>query len=567
MDYMVTILGFFGSFGLFIFGISLLSSALQKTAGKKMKQILGNVSRSRFRGVLFGAVVTALIQSSTATTVMAVGFVNAGIISLPQIVGIIMGANVGSTVTSWLVSSVEWSVLLRPDAIGAVCAAVGALILLFSKKRNIKDIGEVIIGFGVLFLGLSQMPVALRPFAELDVVRQFFVVMGSNPVLGVLAGVLVTAVIQSSAASIGILQSMALSGMVPWNAAVYIILGQNIGTCLTAIISSIGTSKNAQATSYVHLIYNVIGAVLFCLAAVVFFSFINPEFGKSAITSTNISLVHTGYNVLALILLYPFGRLILAIAEKLAGIGKKDMPEEMYGLSVLDDSILETPSFAMDNSAASTLKLMEAVRQNLVLVMEILVNRDFKKLGAYWYKANDIDKANDKISAFLKKLYSEKLTKEDVVKVTSLVNSLISLKRVSNRTKGFAKLAEEMRDSGVMHPEGSFDQLNNIFEITLQCYDSMMEAYKTHDVGSIALVMQKADHAVFLRDELKSEHLVLATYSGYSVETGILLSEAARHMARIAHNIKSIAESVSYGFTSEDSEPGIDMIMEIESRR
>ena len=316
MDYMVLILGFVGSFGLFIFGISLLSSALQKTAGKKMKQILGNVSKSRFRGVLFGAVVTALIQSSTATTVMAVGFVNAGIITLPQIVGIIMGANVGSTVTSWLVSSVEWSVFLKPDAIGAVCAAIGALILLFSKKRNIKDVGEVIVGFGVLFIGLSQMTAALRPLSELDVVRQFFATMGRNPILGVLAGVLVTAVIQSSAASIGILQSMAFTGMVPWNAAVYIILGQNIGTCLTAIISSIGTTKNAQATSYVHLIYNLAGATIFFIAAVVFFGFIDPGSGAAAITSTYISMVHTGYNVAALFLLFPFGRLILSAAER-----------------------------------------------------------------------------------------------------------------------------------------------------------------------------------------------------------------------------------------------------------
>jgi len=567
MNYMVTVLSFLGSFGLFIFGISLLSSSLQKTAGKKMKQILGNVSKSRFRGVLFGAGVTALIQSSTATTVMAVGFVNAGIIGLPQIVGIIMGANIGSTVTSWLVSSVEWSVLLRPDAIGAVCAVAGALILLFSKKRNVRNIGEVIVGFGVLFIGLSQMPAALKPLAELDAVRQFFLAMGRNPVLAVLAGVLVTAVIQSSAASIGILQSMALSGMVPWNAAVYIILGQNIGTCLTAILSSIGTSKNARATSYVHLIYNMIGAAIFCIAAAVFFTFINPRFGETAITSTNISMVHTGYNIAALILLYPFGRFILSIAEKLAGISKQAASADFYGLSELDESILETPAFALDNSVVSIVKLMGKVRENLVLAVDILINNNIRKLDEYWQGASDIDKANDKISAFLKKLYSENLSKEDIVKVTSLINGLVSLKRISNRSKGFAKLAEDMRNSEVNHLDVSFHELERIYETTLLSYDCMTAAFKSHDMSSVTASMRHADRVDSLRTEYKSEHLALASRGAYSVEAGLLLAEAARHMARIAHNIKSIAESISYGYASEENEAGVDMLMDIEARR
>ncbi|MCL2496799.1 MAG: Na/Pi cotransporter family protein [Clostridiales bacterium] len=562
---MVILLSFLGSFGLFIFGISLLSSALQKTAGKKMKHILGNVSKSRFRGVLFGAGVTALIQSSTATTVMAVGFVNAGIIALPHIVGIIMGANVGSTVTSWLVASVEWSKYLKPDAIGAVCAATGALILLFCKKKSTKNIGEVIVGFGVLFIGLSQMPAALRPLAELDAVHMFFVKMGSNPILGILAGILVTSIIQSSAASIGILQSMAFTGMVPWNAAVYIILGQNIGTCLTAILSSVGTSKNACATSYVHLVYNVIGATIFCVAAVIYFAFINPAFGVMAITITNISMVHTGYNVAALILLFPFGRLILKIAEKMAGIDKHSLPAEISDLPELDESILETPSFALDNSINSIYKLMDLVRANLVLIVNSFINKDYKKIEAYWYNANDIDKVNDKISAFLKKLYNENLTKEDIVVVTALINSLISLKRISNRTKGFAKLAEEMRDSGIKYSNDGLDRVIQIYDMTLQCYDNMVKAFESHDIETISLTMQNADSVDYIRNEYKSEQLLLASGGGYSVETGILFAEAARHMARIAHNIKSIAESILNGDVMEDNT--IDKYFEIELRR
>jgi len=553
MDYISIALRFLGSFGLFIFGISLLSSALQKTAGGRMKRILGKVSKNQLSGVVFGAGVTAIIQSSTATTVMAVGFVNAGIIALPQIVGVIMGANVGSTVTSWLVSSVEWSQLLKPDAIGAVCAATGAVILLFSKVKKTRNIGEVIFGFGVLFLGLSQMPEAMKPLAELDTVQQFFISMGTNPILGILAGILVTAIIQSSAASIGILQSMAFTGMVPWNAAVYIVLGQNIGTCLTAVLSSIGTTKNAQAASYVHLVYNVVGAVIFCAFGVVFFTFINPTLGVAAITATNISMVHTGYNVAALILLFPFGQLILKIAEKMAGIGKRGALADVSDLSELDESILETPAYALENSSNAILKLMDLMRTNLVQSVDLFIERDYKKLTGFWSSAKEIDKVNDKVSDFLTKLYHEKLSEEENSMLAALIHITISLKRISNRTKGFAKLAEELRDSGIKEQYDGAKKLVNLYKRTMKCYDNMVEAYKTHDTDKINQTMSDADKIESMRDLYKSEHLVQVSSAGYSVEIGIAFSEAARHLARIAHNIKSVVETIPHEETTEEA--------------
>jgi len=546
MDYVGIALRFLGSFGLFIFGISLLSSGLQKTAGGRMKRILGNVSKNRLGGVLFGAGVTAIIQSSTATTVMAVGFVNAGIIMLPQIVGIIMGANVGTTVTAWLVSSVEWSKLLKPDAIGAVCAAIGALMLLFSKDKRTGNIGRVIVGFGVLFLGLSQMPEALRPLAELDAVRQFFMTMGANPILGIFAGIIVTAVIQSSTASIGILQSMAMTGMIPWNAAVYIILGQNVGTCLTAVISSIGTTKNAQAASYIHLVYNLIGAVIFCVIAVVFFAFINPAMGLSAITATNISMVHTGYNIAVLILLFPFGQLILKISARMAGIGGPGAADDVSDLPELDESILETPSYALDNSKKAILKLIYLVRANLMRSVDGFMKRDYKSLTEFWLKAEEIDRVNDKISEFLTKLFHEKLSAGENTLAAALIHITLTLKRISNRAKGFAKLTENMRDSGIK--EGYFrgEKLAVIYEKTILCYNNMIEAYKTGDVDAISLTMHNADQIDLLREKHRFKQIGQTSGTGYTVEMGILCSEAARHLARIAHSIKSITESIPY---------------------
>jgi len=465
-----------------------------------------------------------------------------------------MGANVGTTVTSWLVSSVEWSQLLKPDTMGAVCAATGALMLLFSKDKKTRDIGQVIVGFGVLFLGLSQMPAAVRPLAELDAVRQLFVTMGSNPILGILAGVLVTSVIQSSAASIGILQSMAFAGMVPWNAAVYIVLGQNVGTCLTAVLSGIGTSKNAQATSYVHLVYNVIGATFFCVVAVVFFAVADPSLGVSTISATNISMFHTGYNVAALVLLFPFGKPILRMATKMAGIGKHGASSDISDKLGLDESILETPHFALENSVKAIDTLMALVRANLVFGVDVFNGRDYKKIAAYWAKASEIDKVNDLISAFLTKLYHENLSKEDNILVTSLIHISISLKRISNRTKGFAKLAEDMRDSGIKYTNEGLDEIIEIFEMTLNCYDSMCKAFESRDIDTIDKTIVYADIVIALRKEFKSRHLASASSGGYSVETGIMFSEAARHFVRIAHNMKSVVESISFGDTKDEEE-------------
>ncbi|MCL2819308.1 MAG: Na/Pi cotransporter family protein [Oscillospiraceae bacterium] len=553
MDYITIALRFLGSFGLFIFGITLLSSALQKAAGSRMKQILGTVSKNRFSGVLFGAGVTALIQSSTATTVMAVGFVNAGIIALPQIVGIIMGANVGTTVTAWLVSSVEWSKLLKPDAIGAVCAATGALMLLFSKKQNVKYIGEVIVGFGVLFLGLSQMPEAMKPLAALDVVKEFFITMGTNPILGILAGIMVTAVIQSSTASIGILQSMAIAGMVPWNAAVYIVLGQNVGTCLTAVLSSIGATKNAKAAAYVHLVYNVVGAVIFCVIGVIFFTFIDPKLGGSAITATNISMVHTGYNVIALILLFPFGQLILKASVKLTEIGRQGTYSDASDLPELDESILETPLYALENSTKAILKLMSLMRDNIVLSADIFLKNDYRSIGKFKIKADEIDKVNNKINEFITKLYHMKINEEESKLATALIHITISLKRISNRTKGFTKLTEDVRESGIKEAYGDANKVIEMYDKMMSCYDYMVEAFKTKESDIIYAAMLEADMVEIMREAFKTTHITQASSPGYTVELGIAYSEASRNFARMAHSMKSVVETIPHEESFEET--------------
>jgi len=386
----------------------------------------------------------------------------------------------------------------------------------------------------------------MKPLAQLDVVRDLFVTMGTNPFLGILVGILVTAIIQSSTASIGILQSMAFSGMVPWNAAVYIVLGQNIGTCLTAVLSSIGASKNAQAASYVHLVYNVVGAAIFCVAGIVFFSFIDPGLGASAITATNISMVHTGYNVTALILLFPFGQLILKIASKMAGIGKEKTPGVISDLPELDESILETPAYALENSSKAIMKLMELIKINLNNAIKMFMDKEYKKVGSVRLKAGDIDRLNEKINDFLTKLYHEKLNENEAAIVTAYIHIIISLQRINQRTKGFTKLTEDLSNCNMDDPYDDTSKINELYEKTIHCYDKMIEAFESLDMETIYAVMEEAELVEAMRDAYKSSHLSKAANPGYSVETGIIFAEAARHLARIAHNIKSVVETIPH---------------------
>jgi len=544
MDYTGIIISFLGSLGLFLFGMNVLSKGLQKAAGCKMKQLLGKMSKNRFRGVLFGTGVTAIIQSSTATTVMAVGFVNAGIISLTQTVGIIMGANIGSTTTSWLVSSVEWAAFLKPDVLGALCAAGGALILLFSKKSNIKNIGEVIVGFGVLFIGLSQMPAAVRPLAGLDIVCDMFVTLGNYPILALLAGILVTGIIQSSTASIGILQSMAVSGMIPWSAAVFIVLGQNVGTCFTTMLTSIGANRNTRAASFVHFVYNAVGAILFSIAAFIFFNFINPAFGAGAASSTNVSMIHTGYNALLLLLLFPLGGLILKIAVKMAGEEKPAVAGRCE-LTELDESILETPEFALENSVRAVQKLTDLLRTNIVLASEIFTDRKFDKINTFCEHAANAEKANDFIRSFLTKLYNGKLSETENISIAAILHTLTSLERIGNHTKGIVKKAQELRDDKLEYSETAVTMLRNISNRTTSCFDEAVKAYTSNEADSAALAIRSAEEIQALREDYKAGHLERVSGGSYSVQSGVVFMEAVRHMSRIASHSKSIAETVS----------------------
>ena len=356
MEHIKVLFSFVGGLGMFLYGMNVMADGLQKSAGDKMKSLLGFLTKHRLMAVLVGAGVTAIIQSSSATTVMVVGFVNAGIINLTQAVGVIMGANIGTTVTAWIVSMGEWASFLKPDTFAPLLIGIGAFILLFAKKEKIKDLGGILIGFGVLFVGLSFMSDAIKPYRDAPIFTTAFQVLGSNPILGILTGLVVTAIIQSSSASVGILQTLAANGVVTWNSAIFITLGQNIGTCVTALMSSIGAHKNAKRAAVIHLLFNVMGAIIFSVVMFVFFQ-LNKEFASSNINSVEISIFHTIFNVTNTILLYPFANGLVKLSGLIVKETEEEEHEETVNMPHLDERLLETPSFAVQNAVREVVRM------------------------------------------------------------------------------------------------------------------------------------------------------------------------------------------------------------------
>ena len=315
---------FIGGLGMFLYGMDIMASGLQKTAGNKMRDLLGYLTNNRILGVLVGALVTAIIQSSSATTVMVVGFVNAGIMNLTQAAGVIMGANVGTTITAWLVSANEWAGALKPDFFAPFILGIGAFIITFSNKQKLTQKAEIAVGFGILFIGLSSMSSSISVYQDSPIFYKAFQVLGSNPILGILVGAVVTAIIQSSSASVGILQTLAMRGIVNWRSAIFITLGQNIGTCVTALLSAIGANKNAKRAAMIHLYFNLIGTVVFMILFYMINAAVHFPFMTQMATPATIAITHSVFNITATLVWLPFSNLLVKLACLTICDDKKD---------------------------------------------------------------------------------------------------------------------------------------------------------------------------------------------------------------------------------------------------
>lgn len=540
MDWSGLILGFLGGFGLFMFGMEYMGQGLQKTAGSRMKNILGALTRNRLLGVLVGAGVTALIQSSSATTVMVVGFVNVGLLSLRQAVGIIMGANVGTTITSWIVALGEWTKYLKPSVLAPVFIVIGVILIMFGKKSQTKSIGQILFGFGALFQGLEMMSSAAKPLSGLESVKNLFLILGSNAILGILTGAIVTAVIQSSSASVGILQALALAGLVPWGSAIYIILGQNIGTCITAILSSLGANLNAKRAAMIHFLFNLIGTIIFGIIAVIIFHVALPGLRDELINVTQISVLHTAFNILSTVILFPFGNILVSLAETLIK-GKSKTQDDNY---FLDERLLETPNIAVEATIKEVVRMGELACWNVQNSLEALLDRNGDKIKEVFETEREINSLQEKLNGFLIKLSNTNLAEKEQLKVAELFHMVSDIERVGDHADNIGELAVKLKEENLKFTDIAKKELESIADVALECFSKAIKAYEIQDIklaGEAIPLEEKVDK---LEEKLRSKHMKRLAKDECSPYAGIIFLDMLSNVERISDHASNIAALV-----------------------
>ncbi len=545
MENLKTIFAFIGGLGMFIYGMNVMADGLQKSAGNKMKQTLGYLTNNRFLAVIVGALITAIIQSSSATTVMVVGFVNAGIVNLTQAVGVIMGANIGTTITSWIVALNDLGDYLKPDLYAPLILGIGAFIAMFATREKKKDVGDILIGFGLLFIGLSFMSSAVKPLAKSEVFLDAFSTLGSNPVLGILVGTIVTAIIQSSSASVGILQTLATTGAVSWSSAIYITLGQNIGTCVTALLSSAGANKTAKRAAIIHLLFNVFGAVLFGIIMYIVFS-INPTFAAQPISMWEISIFHTIFNVTNTVILFPFANQLVkasGLIVKDKGISE-EQDEVKVVLNHLDPRILESPSFAVENVVKETIHLGDVALANTKLAVTAMLKNDEEKAKQVFEVENTIDKMVNIISEYLVKISNLSLNEKQHKVVNNMFYTISNIERVGDHAENIAELAMEKISHQIMFSEEAYAEMKELCNVAISSFENALMARKTENLEFVRNVVKLEDTVDTMEDELRERHILRLSQNICDSETGVIFIDAITNLERISDHSLNIANYV-----------------------
>ncbi len=541
---------FIGGLGMFLYGMHIMAEGLQHFAGGRMQKLMGFLTRNRIMAILVGTLVTAVIQSSSATTVMVVGFVNAGMLNLSQAVGVIMGANIGTTVTAWIVSMSEWGSVLKPEFFAPLLVGIGAFVVLFVKSDKKKRIGEILIGFAILFIGLTFMSDAILPYRESPVFSTAFTVLGKNPILAVLAGAVVTAIIQSSSASVGILQTLAMNGIVGWNSAIFITLGQNIGTCVTALLSSAGAGRNGKRASVIHLSFNVCGAVIFGILMYVLFA-IFPDWGNSTITSVEISVFHTVFNVSNTVLLFPFADRLVTLSGKLVRGEDEAAPadgerEAVRKLSKrLDRRLLNNPSFALAAVQKEVAAMGRTACANLESALEAVRDGNMERVQGVFEKEKDINGMEKALTAFLVEVDNLSLTEFQHEQVKNLFYTVSDIERAGDHAENIAELAESMNKDQVTFSKKGRSDLELIAAQTLQSLQIAVEARENGEAetaNSVHVLEQSVD---MLEDELREKHIRRLSKGKCDPESGVIFLDIISNLERIADHAVNIADYVA----------------------
>lgn len=537
-----------GGLALFLYGMDTMGKGLEKLSGGRLERLLEKLTSNRLKAVGLGALVTAVIQSSSATTVMVVGFVNSGIMKLSQAIGIIMGANIGTTMTSWILSlsGIEggnfWVKLLKPSSFSPLLALLGIIFIMFSKSEKKKDIGGILIGFAILMTGMDAMSAAVKPLQNVPEFTNILL-MFSNPILGMIAGMVLTAVIQSSSASVGILQALCATGAVPFATAIPIIMGQNIGTCVTAIISSAGASKNAKRAAAVHLYFNIIGTAVFMVVFYTINAFASFAFLNFAADAKGIAVVHSLFNVGATCLLLPFGGLL----EKLAVVTIKDSKEDKERdniFKVLDVRFLETPGFALEQCKNVTDDMARITKEALFGALELLDNYSEAKEKELIEMETLVDRYEDELGAYLVKLSSKNLSNKESHMVNTLLHSIGNWERISDHALNICDAAKEIHEKKITFSRQANEELAVFTRAIKDILNMTVEAFQYDDI-SVAKKVEPLEEVIDdLNLLIKNRHVQRLRAGECTIELGFVLNDILTNYERVSDHCSNVAVSI-----------------------
>ena len=532
-------IGIMGGLGLFLYGMNLMGDGLQKSAGSKLKRIIELLTSNVIMGVLVGMVVTMVIQSSSATTVMVVGFVNAGIMSLPQAIGVIMGANIGTTITAQLVS-------LDVDFLAPVALGRGIVIYMFSNKPKHKNIAEILIGFGILFTGMDFMKEAVKPLAGYQGFTDMLLSFGHHPILGVLMGFAITAIVQSSSASMGMLIALASQGLIPITAALPILYGENIGTCVTSLISSIGASRNARRAAIMHLTFNVLGSMIFMFILskpiVAIVTAIDPTDAARQIANA-----HTLFNILNVIVLLPFNKLIVKLALKLVPETKGEQDDDDKVVKYIDDRMIETPSIALANIVKETLRMGEKSKESLNAAMDGIVDKSKEKIELSFKREKLINELQKSILNYLLKLSKASLNEDSRETVDALFNTVNDIERIGDHAENIAELAKDIVDLEISFSDVGIGELKDMYNKVVSTYTYALEAMRTSNVELACKVIKMEEQVDMMEKSCRANHMNRLNSSSCSIESGVIYLDIISNLERVSDHAVNIAQQVIAG--------------------
>ena len=534
---MQIVISLLGGLGLFLYGMNLMGESLEKVAGSKMKKIIELLTKNIFMGVLLGAVVTAVIQSSSATTVMVVGFVNAGLMGLPQAVGVIMGANIGTTVTAQIVSFDLTG--MAPLALG-----IGILLYLFAGNEKYKQVGEVFIGFGLLFTGMESMKLAVSPLAEYKGFTDLLSTFGRYPILGLLLGFGITAIIQSSSAAMGMLVVLASQGLVPLSSALPILYGQNIGTCVTSLISSIGANKNAKRAAMIHLIFNILGTIIFLilLNGIVVKFVVSLDPGNVA---RQIANVHTIFNIVSTILLLPCNKLIVKLAMRIVPDKEDELEEdESRVIKYIDDRMIQTPPIALASTIKEEARMGEKARDSVDYAMEGILEASSEGIERCFKQEKSINQLQKTILNYLLKLSKAPLSEEDRETVDTLFNTVNDIERIGDHAENLAEIAQSAIDGQVYFSEQGQNEISDMYNKVIASYSYALEAMVTSDVNLACKVIKMEEQVDIMEESCRVNHMRRLNNNLCSIDNGIIYFEILANLERISDHAANIAEKV-----------------------